>query len=227
MARLILLEDEPTLRAELAGYLSEQGHVVDGAGSVAEFRAKYSPADHLIALIDLGLPDGDGGDLIEWLRSSGRRLGIIVISARSSLSDKVRGLIVGADHYLSKPVELEELAAVTVALARRLETGGLSLRWVLNLRAQEIVPPGKEPIAVTAQGCIVLKAIASGHGESVNRRRIVEALGEDFLQYDQRRLETQIHQLRKLVQTATGLELPIRAVRNRGYQFYDDVDLEF
>src|SRR5574343_592118 len=126
MARLILLEDEPTLRGELAGFLAEQGHVIDGVGTVAEFRANYSPADHLIALIDLGLPDGDGIDLIEWLRSRGKRLGIIVISARTSLGDKVRGLVVGADHYLTKPVELEELAAVTLALARRLETGGLS-----------------------------------------------------------------------------------------------------
>ena len=91
MARLILLEDEPTLR-ELAGFLAEQGHVIDGVGTVAEFRANYSPADHLIALIDLGLPDGDGIDLIEWLRSRGKRLGIIVISARTSLGDKVRGL---------------------------------------------------------------------------------------------------------------------------------------
>lgn len=226
MARLILLEDEPTLRGELAGFLAEQGHVVDGVGTVAEFRANYSPADHLIALIDLGLPDGDGIDMIEWLRSRGKRLGIIVISARTSLGDKVRGLVVGADHYLTKPVELEELAAVTLALARRLETGGLSLRWVLDLRNHEIVPPGKAPVSITAQGCIVLKAVAAGHGEFVDRRRIVEALGEDFLQYDQRRLETQIHQLRKLVFNAAGIELPIRAVRNRGYQFYDDIDLQ-
>lgn len=224
MARLILLEDEPVLLRELTDYLSEQGHVVDGVCTVSAFWDTFSAANHLIALVDLGLPDGDGIDLIENLRNNGKRLGIIVVSARSSTTHKVQGLSVGADYYLSKPVELEELSAVVAALARRLDTGGMSLRWVLDVNRGELVPPGKVPIPLTAQGVTVLAAIAAGKGQPVDRRNIVEALGEDYLLYDQRRLDTQVHQLRKAVFDAAGLELPIRTVRNRGYQFTVEVE---
>lgn len=226
MAHLILLEDEPILRQELAGYLDEQGHIVDAVGSVAEFQTTFSSAHHPIALVDLALPDGDGIDLIDSLRGQGKRLGIVVISARSRTGDRVRGLIGGADYYLTKPVELEELSAVVAALARRLETGGVSLRWVLDAIRGELIPPGRAPVPLTTHGAVVLAAIAGGGGEPVDRRRIVAALGEDFLQYDQRRLDTQIHQLRKAVLDASGLELPLRAIRNRGYQFLADVELK-
>lgn len=226
MARLILLEDEPILRSEFAGFLGERGHIVDSVGSVSEFRAVFAPADHLIALIDLGLPDGDGVELIEWLRSQGRSLGIIIISARGSTGERVRGLSIGADHYITKPVELDELAAVTSALARRLDTGGVHLRWILNIRRHELIPPGKSAILLPPQGVLVLEAIAAGAGQPVDRRRIVQALGEDYLLYDQRRLDTQIHQLRKLVSESCGLELPIGTLRNRGYRACVDIEID-
>ncbi len=226
MAHLILLEDEPILRHELAGYLAENGHTVDSVGAAAEFHAVFSPADHMIAVVDLVLPDGDGIDLIDRLRGQGKRLGIIVISARCRTADKVRGLVVGADYYLTKPIELEELSAVVAALARRLATGGVSLRWVLDAIRGELIPPGKTPVPLTAQGTVVLAAIAGGRGEPVDRRCIVAALGEDFLQYDQRRLDTQVHQLRKAVLDGSGVELPLRAIRNHGYQFLADVEIK-
>ncbi|SFM95638.1 DNA-binding response regulator, OmpR family, contains REC and winged-helix (wHTH) domain [Formivibrio citricus] len=225
MARIILLEDEITLQKELASYLTELGHIVDSVGSIKDFRDVFSPADHLIALVDIGLPDGDGIELIDWLRQSGKRLGIVVISARSSISDKVRGFTLGADHYLSKPFDLLELSATVCALSRRIETGGVSLRWQLDARLCLITPPGRPPVRLTAQGAIVLNSIARGRGDPVKRRQIVEALGEDFLTYDQRRLDTQIHQLRKSVFDAANVELPILTARNRGYIFGADIDI--
>jgi len=226
MVRLILLEDETVLCSELAGYLTECGHMVDMACCVAQFQQLFSPSDHLIALIDLGLPDGDGIDLIDWLRMRGKRLGIIVVSARSSRAEKIRGLAVGADHYITKPFDLEELAATVSALARRLVTGGVSPRWILDIHRRQLTPPGKAPINLTAQAFIVVHAIAAGRGTLVDRRCIVDALSEDYLTYDQRRLDTQMHQLRKTVFAASGLELPVRSARGRGYQFMADVDLK-
>ena len=90
---------------------------------------------------------------------------------------------------------------------------------------RELIPPGKAPVPLTAQGAIVLAAIAGGGGDLVDRRRIVATLGEEFLHYDQRRLDTQIHQLRKAVWDAAGVALPLRAIRNRGYQFLAEVEL--
>lgn len=225
MANLILLEDENILRAELAEFLGEQGHDVDAAGRIDEFEQKYQPGKHLIALVDLGLPDGDGIGLIARLRERGERLGIIVVTARNSSRNKVDGLIQGADHYLCKPFDLEELAATVTALQRRLQVGGSCPRWMLDTLRCQLIPPGKAPIPLTAQSYIVFRTIAGGSGKPVDRRQIVEALGENYLHYDQRRLDTQMHQLRKIVSEASGLELPVRTARGRGYQLTEAVDL--
>lgn len=225
MANLILLEDETVLRAELADFLSEHGHHVDTAEGIDAFERKFQPGKHLIALVDLGLPDGDGLDLIARLRAQGERLGIIVVTARSSSQNKADGLIQGADHYLCKPFDLVELVATVTALARRLEVGGASPSWILDTLRCQLIPPGKSPIDLTAQSYIVFKTIVSGSGKPVDRRKIIEALGESYLHYDLRRLDTQMHQLRKVVAEASGLELPVRTARGRGYQITESIDL--
>lgn len=225
MANLILLEDENILLAELSDFLGEQGHCVDTAGDIAEFENKYQRGKHLIALVDLGLPDGQGLDLIVRLRERGDELGIIVITARSGSQNKAEGLFQGADHYLSKPFDLGELAATITSLARRLQTGDRTARWVLDTLRCQLIPPGKPPINLTSQGYIVFRTIVAGDGRPVHRRRIIEALGENFLQYDQRRLDTQMHQLRKTVLEASAMELPVRTVRGRGYQITGVIQL--
>lgn len=181
MANLILLEDEKVLRTELAGFLSEQGHCVDTAASLEEFARQYRPGKHLIALLDMGLPDGEGLDLIIRLRSQGERLGIIVLTARTASRNKVDALVQGADHYLCKPFDLAELAATVFAMARRLEVGGASQRWALDTLRCQLIPPGKAPIELTAQSYLVFRTIAGGEGKPVTRRKIVEALGENYL----------------------------------------------
>lgn len=225
MANLLLLEDETVLRTELADFLGEQGHGVDTAESVEEFERKFQPGKHLIALVDLGLPDGDGLALIARLRKRGERLGIIVVTARNSSRNKAEGLIQGADHYLCKPFDLPELAATITAMARRLQVGGASPNWILDTLRCQLIPPGKPPVELTAQGYIVFRTIVGGGGKPVSRRKIVEALGESYLHYDLRRLDTQMHQLRKTVAEASGLELPVRTARGRGYQTTEAVDL--
>lgn len=225
MANVILLEDEVILRSELAGFLREEGHSVDTAGSIGEFEKIYLPGKHLVALVDLGLPDGEGLSLINRLRASGIRLGIIVATARSGSRNKVEGLIGGADHYLCKPFDLEELAATVTALLRRMDLCGNGAGWVLDTLRCQLIPPGKAPISLTSQGYIVFRTIVGGEGKPVSRRKIVEALGEDYLHYDQRRLDTQMHQLRKQVADACGLRLPVRTARGRGYQTNAHVDL--
>ncbi|MCA1953255.1 MAG: response regulator, partial [Hyphomicrobiales bacterium] len=156
MRGLIILEDEPILRAELATYLRARGFIVDEVASIAGFRASYDPARHLAALLDLGLPDGDGMALISELRASGEKLGIVILTARNTGRSKIEGLLTGADHFFHKPVDLEELTATLQALLRRLETGGVNPRWTLDTLQCRLLPPGKPPIRLTAQGYIVL-----------------------------------------------------------------------
>lgn len=226
MANLILLEDESLLRAELSEFLVEQGEVVDAVASLQEFSNIFDPSRHEIALLDLGLPDGDGIELIKRLRLQCEKLGIIVLTARSSPSTKVQAFNWGADHYLCKPFDLSVLAATVSALARRLGLANPVRAWALDTLRCELTPPGKQALALTAHSYIVFRCIAAGQGSPVTRRTIVEALGENYFHYDQRRLDTQMHQLRKQVYVASGLELPVRAARGRGYFIVERVILQ-
>jgi DNA-binding response OmpR family regulator len=220
MAEIILLEDERILRRELADFLTQNGHVVAVASGLAEFAQNFHPEKHAIAIIDIGLPDGNGLDLVRELRQQKMTLGIIILTARSSTPDKLEGLDCGADHYLSKSTDLAELAGVVSALARRLEAGGLSLRWILQSAGRMLIPPGRSPIDLSPQDYAVLKAIIDGNGQPVSRRTIVELLGGDIHLADPAILDTQMRRLRRKVVEATGKELPIKTLRNEGYQFY-------
>ena len=219
VTHIILLEDERILREDLTEFLASQGHSVQAAGSIAEFERDFVPGRHLIAILDLGLPDGDGMKVIERLRRDNLRLGIIVLTARISIGDKVAGLQSGADHYLSKTTDMDVLAATVDALARRLDLGGISGDWVLDGDRKQLIAPGLPPIELSAHDYTVLRAIFDGQGQSVSKKTIVAALGEDYLSYDLRRLDTQINRLRRKVVEATGTDLPLKTLRNEGYQF--------
>lgn len=220
MANIILLEDERVLREELADFLAGRGHHVDAVGSLAAFEDSFQPERHSIALVDIGLPDGNGLDLVQRLRGRKMNLGIIVLTARASTPDKLDGLARGADHYLSKNTDLLELGGIVEALARRLEAGGLSLCWVLQTTRRALVPPGQSPIDLSPQDFVVLKAIIEGNGQAVSRRTLVIACGDDPITSDPAQLDTQMRRLRRKVSEATGNELPIKTLRNEGYLFY-------
>lgn len=223
MAHLILLEDEPILREELAEFLVSVGHGVTAVDSLAAFRRAYAPQTHTIALIDLGLPDGSGLDLIQALRAEGHRLGIIVLTARSAMQDKVQGLTGGADHYLPKTADLQEIAATVAAMSRRLGVDAKP-RWVLTDSPRQLISPGGAVIPLSGQDHTVLHALASSH-DYVTREAIVLALGGNYLDYDQRRLDTQMRRLRRKVEETCGLALPVSTLRGTGYRFHDDIDV--
>lgn len=223
MRDVILLEDEAVLREELSEFLVGNGYRVDAEGSLEGFRRRYDPARHGIAVVDLGLPDGDGLTLIRELRERGERLGIVVLTARGGARDRVAGLDIGADYYLPKTADLDELAATLAALSRRLGDSPAALpadAWVLELGARRLSAPGFPSIALSEQDLTVLHALMRGAGEIASRQQIVQALGEHFLSYDQRRLDTQIRRLRRKVSDATGLALPLNTARNAGYRFH-------
>lgn len=223
MRDVILVEDEAVLREELDEFLAANGYRVDAEASLEGFRRRYDPRRHGIALVDLGLPDGDGLVLIRELRERGERLGIVVLTARGGARDRIAGLDIGADYYLPKTIDLDELAATLAALSRRLDDASAAPpdgAWVLELGARRLSAPGFAPIALSQQDLTVLHELMRGAGEIASRQQIVRALGEHFLSYDQRRLDTQIRRLRRKVNEATGLTLPLNTARNAGYCFH-------
>ncbi|WP_417284583.1 response regulator transcription factor [Comamonas sp.] len=222
MFDVILLEDEAVLRDELCDFLSDCGYRIDAESSLTGFRQRFDPTRHGIALLDLGLPDGDGMALIQELRTHGENLGIVVFTARGSTRDRVNGLDVGADYYLSKTSDLDELAATLAALSRRLNAPSAKKAdtWVLKPGPRSLHPPGGPTIALSEQDLTVLHELMRHAGHIVSRRQIIQALGEDFLSYDQRRLDTQMRRLRRKVHECGGLTLPINTARNVGYRFH-------
>lgn len=220
MIDLIFLEDDPVLGAELADFLREIGYRVTLVTSLAEFDAAFEAGRHRLAVIDIGLPDGSGLGLIEQLRNAGDRLGVVVFSARGSTLDKIEGLGIGADHYLTKGCDLGELSATLEALCRRLELPRQQATWRLELGPRRLHLPNAAAVSLSHQDMLVLRCLMEAPGTSISRKQIIQALGGDYLSYDQRRLDTQMRRLRRKVLESGGQELPVNTQRNSGYCFY-------
>jgi two-component system, OmpR family, response regulator len=213
MARIVVLEDEAVLREELAAFLGKRGHTIKEAGALADFWPLMAGVD--IALIDLMLPDGDGFSAVTRLRETCPAVGVIMLTARSGLQDTLQGLASGADHYLIKPFRLLELAAIIETLLRRMGAG-----WRLSLPAHRLTSPDGFCMALTASEMTLLKLLTTvPPGGFIDRRSVVEALGQNWLDYDLRRLDTLVSRLRHRWLEETGQCLPLRTEHRKGYSF--------
>ncbi|MDS4058087.1 MAG: response regulator transcription factor [Candidatus Contendobacter sp.] len=217
MATILLLEDDEILRGELALFLVDLGYRVLEAGTLADFAPLLSAAD--LAIIDVMLPDGDGFDATARLRACRPAAGAIILTARSTLRDKVRGLSGGADHYMVKPVSLDELAAVVAALLRRVAPG-----WRLDLKDRRLISPEGHAMALSPMEMTLFELLSSNPGETVSRQALVAAWGYHWLDYDVRRLEQLVSRLRRRWEAETGQPLPLKTVHRFGYSFSADLN---
>ena len=212
MARIALLEDETLLRKELAAFLIKRGHEVVQAGTLAEFWPLMPLAD--IAILDLMLPDGSGEEVARRLRQEHPRVGILMLTARGAIQDRLQGLDAGADHYLVKPFRLVELAAIMDALLRRLGVG-----WRLDGQRRRLIAPDGFSSALSVAEMTLFNLLCDHPGDVVTQRTLVEALGFDWLDYDRRRLDKLVSRLRHRWQEESGQELPLRTEYRHGYSF--------
>ncbi|MCC4598000.1 response regulator transcription factor [Xanthomonas campestris pv. phormiicola] len=226
MAEVMLLEDEPVLREELGEFLQDLGYIATCVSSIGEFRQRFDPLRHALAVIDVGLPDGSGLELIGELRHAGHRLGIVVFSAHNTGNARIAGLDIGADHYLGKGIDLDELAATLASLGRRLALQPPPARWILEMAAARLNVPDAPPVPLSHQDLLVLGCLMRHAGESVGHREIAETLGVNFLDYDRRRLDTQMYRLRRRVEEISGRPLPVKTLRNSGYRFHAPATLK-
>jgi len=179
---LLLLEDDLDLGQAVADHLAAAGHRVSWHQRVAQARAAPAPA---MALLDLQLPDGDGLDLLRQWRAEGRDCPVIVLTARDQVSDRIRGLQAGADDYLVKPFDLNELLARVDAVARRCLGPAAAAQpaagpaWRLDVDAHEAWR-GDERIDLTQMEWAVLACLARRRGRIYSRGEIegrLHALG--------------------------------------------------
>jgi two-component system response regulator PhoP len=218
--RVLLIEDDQRLLDTLATHLREAGYAVDASTDGIEglYLGEEFPIDR--AIIDLGLPEMPGLDVIRELRSRGREFPILVLTARSEWQDKVAGLEAGADDYLTKPFHIEELMARVNALMRR--SGGHARPRIqlgpvtVDLSSQRVYLNGEE-IELTTFEYKVLNYLVMHPGEVVTKTDLSEHIYEEDADRDSNVIEVFIGRLRRKIDPDGTLN-PIETLRGRGYR---------
>ena len=219
--RLLIIEDELDLLADIKNRLETENYIVDTSsdGNEGYFFATEYPLD--AAIIDIGLPGMSGIDIIKKLREQGHTLPILILTARSRWQEKVEGLEAGADDYLVKPFQMEELMARLKALLRR-ATGSATTELVcgcitLKLETQQVLR-NNEVIDVTAFEYRLLEYLIRHSTEAISKSRLADYLYPHDDDRDSNVIEVLIGRLRKKLDPGGSLK-PIETLRNRGYRF--------
>ncbi len=220
--RILVIEDEQLLRGQLTDHLKDNGFAVDAAQDGEEglyFGREY---DYDAAIIDLGLPKIDGIEVINRLRNEGRAFPIIVLTARGHWQDKVEGLEAGADDYVAKPFQMEELFARLNALIRRtagyaspvLSQGDLQL----DTAKKEVRVEG-QAVDLTAYEYKVLEYLMLNPDRVVSKIELTDHLYDQDFDRDSNVIEVFVGRLRKKI---SPMDM-IRTVRGQGYRFVAEV----
>mgnify|MGYP000949188364 FL=1 len=219
--RLLLIEDEVLLRQQLAKQLEQEGYRVDqaGDGKTGLYNASEYPCD--LAIVDLGLPQLSGLELIRRLRADGSKLPILILTARGRWQEKVEGLEAGADDYLTKPFEFPELLARVKALLRRSAGAPANVLLLgpfrLDLAAQKLSRNGTE-VELTTFEYRLLEYLIQHRGTVVAKATLSDYLYPHDEDRDSNVLEVLIGRLRKKLDPDCSLQ-PIETLRGRGYSF--------
>ena len=219
--RILLIEDELTLQQALKAELEKEFYQVDTSaeGNEGLYLASEYPID--AAIIDIGLPGISGIEIIKSLRKNGSKLPILILTARSKWQEKVEGLEAGADDYLVKPFQYEELSARLKALLRR-ATGSVSTLLTcgcvsLNTEAKQ-VSVENSLVSVTSFEYNLLEYLMRHHAEVVSKSRLADYLYPHDDDRDSNVIEVLIGRLRKKLD-ASGAVKCIETLRGRGYRF--------
>ncbi|QHE74787.1 response regulator transcription factor [Hydrogenophaga sp. PBL-H3] len=214
--RILLVEDDPTLRAQLRTGLHEAGYAVDEAdnGRDAHFLGDTEAFDAVV--LDLGLPVLDGLSVLKRWRSAGRVVPVLILTARDNWSEKVAGIDAGADDYLTKPFHMEELLARLRALIRR--AGGLASpvlqcgELALDTRSGRVTLQG-QTVVLTSHEYKVLDYLMHRPGAVVSRTELTEHIYAQDFERDSNTIEVFVGRLRKKLPPAL-----IETVRGLGYR---------
>jgi len=219
--RILVIEDELDLLADIKQRLESEAYIVDisSDGNEGYYFATEYPLD--AAIIDIGLPGMSGIEIIKKLRQQGHTLPVLILTARSRWQEKVEGLEAGADDYLVKPFQMEELLARLKALLRR-ATGSASTELTcgcitLKLETQQVLR-NDEVIDVTAFEYRMLEYLIRHSSEAVSKTRLADYLYPHDDDRDSNVIEVLIGRLRKKLDPDGSLK-PIETLRNRGYRF--------
>ena len=219
--RILVVEDEATLRETLKTRFGQAGFTVDVArdGNEGVFAALEYPLD--VALVDLGLPGVPGMELIRRVRAAAKTYPILILTARDNWQEKVEGLQAGADDYVAKPFQFEEVLARVQALLRR--AGGWASPQlkcgpvVLDTRAQTVAVRDA-PVELTTFEYRILEHLMLRAGEVISKGELTERLYDQDFERDSNVIEVLVGRLRRKLDPQDQLR-PIETLRGRGYRF--------
>ena len=233
--RVFLVEDTADLREEIVFGLTTLGLDASGFADANSLYRALAIKDCDIVVIDVGLPGEDGFSIARHLRTNSS-LGLVFLTARTALDERLRGLGLGADAYLVKPIDVRELAATLHALNRRLRSKlaehpleaavsvgvpslPLSLGWKLTAGDWALCNAHGAEIAISDSERRLLKIMLAAAGLVVTREMLIAEFARDNDNYDPHRLDAVISRLRKRTEQAGLGKLPLQSVRGTGYVF--------
>jgi two-component system response regulator TctD len=222
--RLLLVEDDPYLQETLARSLSRRGMQVSCAASAAQALSLWKSVRPDVVVLDLTLPDGDGLNVVSQIRKEGLSTPVLVLTARTTVGDRVLGLNSGADDYMAKPFDLDELEARVNALYRRAHSSAAALDQregtgmaradlhTIELGALTLdtlngaVYLNRQPMELTPREVAMLQALMSQPGQAVSKERLFAAVFPLELDVQFEAIEVVAYRLRKkLIDTGIGL----------------------
>lgn len=219
--RLLVIEDDATVRESLCRQLKDAGFAIEQAADGKEglyFALEY-PID--LAIVDLGLPEISGLDVIREIRAKGKTYPVLILTARDRWEDKVDGLDAGADDYVVKPFHYEEVSARVNALLRR--AGGWASSVLragpvqLDIARQELKVNGAE-IELTSYEYRIIEHLMMRAGEVISKTELTDRLYDQDFERDSNVIEVFIGRLRKKMDPDNSVK-PIETLRGRGYRF--------
>lgn len=220
--KILIIEDEPSLLEIMQQMLRKEQYVVETARDYARAQMKIHDYEYDVILLDIMLPGGSGIDLLRMLKKEDKSARVLIISAKDSLDDKLQGLDLGADDYLTKPFHLAELSARIRSVTRRtVQNGSENISFgnvSINQKSHKASVGGKELLLVRKEYDILYHFVTRA-GHIINKTSLAEAVWGDHIDQNDNFdfLYAQIKNLRRKLQEA-GADIEIKAVYGFGYK---------
>lgn len=223
--KVLIVEDEIELMILISNYLTKEGFICELSENFLKANKKLAVFQYDIIILDIGLPDGNGLDLIKPIKKHNQQAGLIILSAKNSLDDKIEGLDLGADDYMTKPFQLSELNSRIKAVLRRRQLGGdstLIFNEITILPDSKLVKIYDTEINLTKKEYEMLMYFIINKNRVLTKEAIAEHLWEDNIELADNFdfIYTHLNNIRKKIKDAGGTDY-IKTIYGMGYKFTD------
>jgi len=221
--KILIIEDEKALSESIVTYLKAQDYICETAADFNAAIKKTEVYDYDCILLDISLPGGNGLAILKALRADNKTDGVLIISAKNSINDKVEGLLLGADDYLAKPFHLSELSARVAAIIRRKKFGGTNIVQFNNISVDtqaKLVMVNHTRLDLTKKEFELLLYFISNKRRVISKDAIAQHLWGDEMEGNLDFIYTHIKNLRKKLHDAGDADY-IKSVYGMGYKFTD------